>query len=127
MATLKCIQCECAWEYHYTSAGVWYCSSCGIHGCSYKKIEDSTCFCCQAVQANVMEADCDECSDITNAAVDAISVARQDGPTSWRDISIKEHLNHAIEHANAAFFGEEGGEDHLSHAICRLAMAKALR
>lgn len=78
---------------------------------------------------------CEECNHIVDAAVEAIRVARRVGvpkygPSSWRDVSEREHLLHASEHITWWLIGsgsdKSSGEDHLSHAICRLAMAKAL-
>lgn len=79
---------------------------------------------------------CDDCAVLTSAAWDAIEIARsigvpKYGSASWRDISIQEHLEHAIVHIHQELHSIingyiEGDEDHLSHAICRLAMARAL-
>lgn len=76
--------------------------------------------------------ECDDCRQLLDAASDAIAIARRVGvpkygPSSWCDISVQEHLNHAIAHARLAYnMKHTDGEDHLSHAICRLAMARAL-
>lgn len=84
---------------------------------------------------------CRDCIDLVNTARQAISVARQVGvpkygPSSWRDDNT--HLLRAYEHLRMLLlekgidpnwpirYAYEPNEDHLSHAICRLAMAKAL-
>ena len=79
------------------------------------------------VQAN---SSCINCNDVTNAAVNAISIARQlgvpkYGPSSWREQTKEEHMTHAVMHMNL-LARNDISEDHLSHAICRLAMARAL-
>mgnify|MGYP001559818067 CR=1 FL=1 len=99
------------------------------------------CIGCQTVEANTGSV-CKDCRDIVNAAIVGIDAARcigvpKYGPSSWRDD--KEHIWKAYLHIQA-YLIELGldpeeypdipdydvDEDHLSHAICRLAMAKAL-
>lgn len=83
---------------------------------------------------------CQECYTITEAALEAIRTARligvsKYGPSSWCDISVQEHLNHAAIHLEDGihklmapdYHPVDDKEDHLSHAICRLAMVKALQ
>lgn len=88
-----------------------------------------------------LEGYCDECGDIIQAAIEALLVARRIGvpkygPSSWRDVSVQEHLEHASRHIYQARKQVpirliEGiivdDEDHLAHAICRLVMVKALQ
>lgn len=86
---------------------------------------------------------CDACSELMNACEDALSIARRIGvskygPSSWRDVPIQEHLEHALIHVqieiNKRVFNIKDdtsgnvskGEDHIAHAICRLVMARAL-
>lgn len=73
---------------------------------------------------------CDDCFDIEEAAIDSLKVARQIGvpkydATSWRHIDPSEHMLHALGHLQQIGLGDSS-EAHLSHAICRLAMAKAI-
>lgn len=94
-----------------------------------------TCYYC-GIEINLVDLPgtmrCQECYTITEAALEAIRTARligvpKYGPSSWRDILIQEHLNHAIAHASLAYSMKDSNEDHLAHAICRLAMVKALQ
>lgn len=110
----------------------------------------STCVCCgrdNSLDFFVIDRTegevCNDCDDIIHSAFVAISAARQIGvpkygPSSWRDD--KEHINKGFWHIvtlqedDEHLFDEpispysyEPNEDHLSHAICRLAMAKALQ
>lgn len=48
------------------------------------------------------------------------------GPGDWRRIDIREHIAHAIEHVWQHQLGDIS-ENHLDHALCRLAMVVALR
>lgn len=79
---------------------------------------------------------CRECDTLIGVLFQALSTARRVGvpkygPSSWRDVSEREHLLHASEHITWWLIGsgsdKSSGEDHLSHAICRLAMAKAIQ
>lgn len=84
------------------------------------------------------EYTCDECTVLVQAATSAISVARRIGvprygSSSWRDVLVQEHLEHASRHVyqerkdTRPYDVYDSTEDHLAHAICRLAMAKALQ
>ena len=44
---------------------------------------------------------------------------------NWRKISVADHLNHALQHIYAYMAGDEQ-DDHLGHALCRLAFAVEL-
>lgn len=78
---------------------------------------------------------CAECAILCDIVWNALAVARSIGvphygPSSWRDVSITEHLEHASKHIyqERKFYTDNAEEeDHLAHAICRLAMAKALQ
>lgn len=50
-------------------------------------------------------------------------------PSSWRELPITNHVLHAFQHLEVVHFKEQNktGEDHLAHALCRLAMAIAVR
>lgn len=43
----------------------------------------------------------------------------------WQNVDIMEHFRHALDHL-ASWELEENGEDHLAHAITRLAIIKYL-
>lgn len=66
-----------------------------------------------------------EFADLQEEVIDAIHDAMQDGiehgyQGDWRDINFEEHIDHAIMHLVNI---DKEDDDHLSHAICRLAMA----
>lgn len=42
---------------------------------------------------------------------------------NWLKIDCRSHLNHALNHIYLWLGGDESGEDHLAHALCRLTMA----
>lgn len=98
---------------------------------------NSPCWCCKVIvktgitqYQELTEYICDDCGEIIRRVYAAISTARQVGvpkynPTSWRHIDPSEHMLHAIEHMRLVGLGDSS-EPHLSHAICRLAMAKAI-
>lgn len=46
---------------------------------------------------------------------------------NWRKISLNSQLNHAIAHIIKFMMKIEDGEDHLAHALTRLAMAISVR
>lgn len=54
-------------------------------------------------------------------------------PNNWRWVTREDHINHAIEHLYAYLHGDTKDEDcrgegavmHLSHALCRVAMARS--
>ncbi len=48
------------------------------------------------------------------------------GDTNWRDISLQDHINHALTHIFKYQAGERGDEDHLGHALCRTLFAVVL-
>lgn len=47
------------------------------------------------------------------------------GEDNWKNISIRDHLNHLLIHVYAYLAGDTQ-DDHLSHALCRAMMAVAL-
>lgn len=47
------------------------------------------------------------------------------GDDNWRRITVQEHINHAISHLYAHLAGDTS-DDHLTHALCRAMMAKAV-
>ena len=51
--------------------------------------------------------------------------SQKHGEENWRNISIREHLNHLLAHVFAYMAGDES-DDHLEHAFCRAMMAVAL-
>lgn len=98
------------------------------------------CDCC-GIDIGPIPGYCFECGDLLIAFEEALSIARRIGvpkygPSSWRNITVQEHLEHASKHIyNARKQAPErliegmivdDNEDHLAHAICRLVMAKAL-
>jgi hypothetical protein len=60
-----------------------------------------------------------------NAIQRVMAANQKEKGNGWMDITIKEHLYHAAIHINKEGFSE--GEDHLSHALTRIAMAITLR
>lgn len=48
--------------------------------------------------------------------------AEKYGPDNWRQITVNEHVNHALAHLFARQAGDDA-DDHLAHAACRLLMA----
>lgn len=48
--------------------------------------------------------------------------AKKYAPNNWRNISRRDHINHALTHIFAHNVGDTQ-DDHLEHAFCRLAMA----
>jgi len=52
--------------------------------------------------------------------------AEKYGIDNWRNISVDEHLNHAVAHIRAYWSGDRQ-EDHIGHAQCRVHMAKAIQ
>lgn len=84
---------------------------------------------------------CNECATLLTAVQDTLGIARhigvpKYGPSSWRNVSVQEHLEHASKHIYQARRQAperliegmiiDDNEDHIAHAICRLVMAKAL-
>lgn len=76
--------------------------------------------------------------ELIRAANEGLALALRDGakhePGSWAHQSIGEHFNHLTAHLRKLQNGiekgdrnENGGEDHLSHVICRAVMIRALR
>lgn len=69
---------------------------------------------------------CEDCSELCQRAIKAITKARQDGclvqgydPSSWRQ------AEHRLDHAATHIYQHRRGdttEDHLAHAICDLVM-----
>lgn len=51
--------------------------------------------------------------------------AEKYGEDNWRNITVREHLNHLLAHVFAYMAGDES-DDHLEHAFCRAMMAVAL-
>ena len=51
--------------------------------------------------------------------------AEKYGEDNWRNISVREHLNHLIIHAYAYLAGDTS-DDHLSHIMCRAMFAQAV-
>lgn len=49
--------------------------------------------------------------------------ARKYGVNNWVPIPVDSHLNHAVNHVYLWLAGDRS-EDHLTHAACRLLMAK---
>ena len=47
------------------------------------------------------------------------------GAYNWRNIDVRDHLNHLIIHAYAYLAGDTSDE-HLAHAMCRAMMAQAV-
>lgn len=47
------------------------------------------------------------------------------GEDNWRDIDVRDHLNHMIIHAYAYLAGDKS-DDHLSHIMCRAMFAQAV-
>ena len=50
--------------------------------------------------------------------------AQRYAPNNWRHIAFEDHLSHALEHLFLLLDGDES-DDHLGHALCRLAFAVA--
>ena len=50
--------------------------------------------------------------------------ARKYAPNNWRKIPYEEHISHALEHLFLLLDGDLN-DDHLGHALCRLAFAVA--
>jgi hypothetical protein len=51
--------------------------------------------------------------------------AKRYAPDNWRKISVRDHLNHLLQHVYAYLAGDTQ-DDHLAHAICRAEMAYAV-
>ena len=51
--------------------------------------------------------------------------AEKYGEDNWRNITVREHLNHLLAHVYAYLAGDTQ-EEHLEHAFCRAMMALAL-
>jgi hypothetical protein len=47
------------------------------------------------------------------------------GENNWRNIPVKDHLNHLIMHAYAYLAGDDS-DDHLSHIMCRATFAQGV-
>jgi hypothetical protein len=47
------------------------------------------------------------------------------GAENWRQIDVRDHLNHLIIHAYAYLAGDES-DDHLSHVMCRAMFAQGV-
>jgi hypothetical protein len=67
---------------------------------------------------------------LAQIAYDTVIQTMQEGEKShpnddWQNVDIMEHFRHAIDHL-ASWELEENDEDHLAHAITRLAMIKFL-
>jgi hypothetical protein len=77
---------------------------------------------------NILE----EMSELNSAALDSVYCAMFDGVNhnyrgKWRTQSFETHIEHAIMHLLSLKNPKEGDEeDHLSHALCRLAMAATM-
>lgn len=52
--------------------------------------------------------------------------SRTHGEENWRNIPVRDHLNHLLIHVYAYLAGDTQ-DDHLSHALCRAMMAVALQ
>jgi hypothetical protein len=48
--------------------------------------------------------------------------AKKYGAGNWRDLPIRDHLNHLLTHTYAYLAGD-GQDDHLSHVLCRAMFA----
>jgi dATP/dGTP diphosphohydrolase len=53
--------------------------------------------------------------------------AKRYAPNNWRLIPMEDHISHALEHLFLFMDGQTGDEDHLKHALCRLAFAMGTR
>jgi hypothetical protein len=51
--------------------------------------------------------------------------AERYAPNNWRLIPYESHINHALQHL-AALLADDTSDDHLGHALCRLAFAVAV-
>lgn len=51
--------------------------------------------------------------------------AEKYGDDNWRNIDVRDHINHLIIHAYAYLSGDRSDE-HLSHIMCRAMMAQAV-
>jgi len=74
---------------------------------------------------------CIDCYMLLETAKRALAVARRVGvrrygPSTWKDVSLREHVEHAQAHL-INFRAGSIDEDHLAHAICRLVMTEANR
>jgi hypothetical protein len=48
--------------------------------------------------------------------------ARKYGDENWRNISFRDHINHALSHV-AAYLAADRSDDHIGHAMCRMMFA----
>lgn len=74
---------------------------------------------------------CKDCTEILDAARQAIRQARQDGvpiygPDTWRQANMEHRLDHAATHITQYQQGARD-EDHLAHAICDLVFVYATK
>lgn len=85
------------------------------------------CHICNHEEAVPRGISCKECTAIWNAALQAVSRAREIGvpkygPNTWR--LANDNIEHALTHIFKYRRGDTS-EDHLAHAICRLVMEYA--
>lgn len=137
LLTDKCL-CNHDRAHHHTGG----CSVCTCPTFKYEPLLNRSdvaqgfdCIICGALPVPYSNNSCLECTKLVDAAVAAIRKARRDGvpkygPNLWKTLSVTEHLEHAKDHMMYLDFSRMGinptGEDHLSHAICRLVMAMAV-
>jgi len=98
-------------------------TTCDVCNVEFEIYDDDNC-----CDNGYYESYCGQCCVLLRMAKQALSTARRVGvplygPSSWRDVSVQGHKDHALSHIVNTF---DTDEDHLAHAICRLVMAKAL-
>ena len=62
---------------------------------------------------------------LTRLAKVVAAGAKKYAPNNWRAIAYKDHISHAVMHL-AAMLSDDQSDDHLGHALCRLAFAVAV-